>query len=348
MSYSLLAASVAQKLSKELTVNTDVAVAVAGAYTAAELLKEGTRAAEMLTLPERHHAAEYPDAVAVGKKVSSYILKIASSKGYENSYADWDPKEFPGTTSYPWKPTGRGEPGMEPHWGEINTLFAENERCTLVAPTDKALLSEARDLLDNFDRRSAVGGDVMWWLAGTGTPTPSGQWMRIAMFAAQDNKMSSENALEMLTKASIASSDAGIMGWREKYRHSIARPETLWKILVGDNAPMLPRETPNHPSYPSGHSLFGGSITTIITESLGNIPLRDALPPDLYVPAERRDWSSVSEALSEASRSRVNSGFHLPLDTKAGESLGKCIAENIIKDFDKQIDIYVKSIADEL
>jgi hypothetical protein len=42
---------------------------------------------------------------------------------------------------------------------------------------------------------------------------------------------------------------------------------------------------------------------------------------------------SIEKALEEASGSRINSGFHLPLDTSAGEALGGCVANKVIANY---------------
>jgi membrane-associated phospholipid phosphatase len=121
----------------------------------------------------------------------------------------------------------------------------------------------------------------------------------------------------------------GIVGWFEKYRHSVARPETLWGLINASQAPVLPRETPNHPSYPSGHSMFGAAVSAAVLSELGDVALNDQLPADLYVPREQRSWPSVTAALAEAGQSRVNAGFHYPVDISAGEELGNCVAGRV-------------------
>ena len=311
----------------------DVAAAVAGAETAAALYMEPTRAAEMMIIPTRHGADRHPDAVAYGREVSKKVLALVANSGYEKSAMSWS--EVAGTTAYPWKPTGRGEPGLEPGWGAVTPIVRTTSTCTLPAPTNEQVLTESEQMFADFNRTAAVGDDVMWWLAGTGTATPSGQWLRMAVAALQTANTDPETALKVLTTAAVASADVGIAGWEEKYKHNVARPETVWKATSGDAAPTLPRETPNHPSYPSGHSLFGNAVASVLVAALGDVAMTDQLPADLYVPAQTRTWPTITAALKEAGQSRVNAGFHFPMDILAGEQLGKCVAEKVSNSLDQ-------------
>ena len=332
MGYMMLAAYTAWNGAKE-GMNRDVAAAVAGAETAAALYTEPTRGAEMLIIPTRYGAERHPDAVAYGKTISQRVLDLAKNSGYDDTRGAWSPSR--GTTSYPYVPTGRGEPGIEPFWGNIKPVITSTTMCKLTPPSDESILAEATDLLNNYNRTDAVGDDVMWWLAGTGTPTPSGQWLRMGITAMQTAKVDEETAMKLLAYAAVASGDVGIAGWREKYAHSVARPETMWKVIAGANAPVLPRETPNHPSYPSGHSLFGNAVATILINALGDVPITDQLPADMYVPAQIKNWASITEALNEAGMSRINAGFHYPIDITAGETLGRCVAEKVSESLDQ-------------
>jgi hypothetical protein len=332
MGYMMLAAYTAWNGAEE-GMSRDVAAAVAGAETAAKLYTEPTRGAEMLIIPTRYGAERHPDAVAYGKTIATRVLELASTSGYEETRGAWSSTN--GSTSYPWEPTGRGEPGIEPLWGNIKPVISSTTRCSLFPPSSEAVLAEAKELLKNYNRTAAVGDDVMWWLAGTGTPTPSGQWLRMSISALQAAKVDEDTAMKVLTYAAVAAGDVGIAGWREKYAHSVARPETMWKEIAGVNAPVLPRETPNHPSYPSGHSFFGSAVSTVLIGALGDVPLADQLPADMYVPAQTKNWASATEALQEAGMSRVNAGFHYPMDISAGQELGRCVAEKVSNGLDK-------------
>jgi membrane-associated phospholipid phosphatase len=184
----------------------------------------------------------------------------------------------------------------------------------------------------DFDPEGANSDITLWWLAGNATPTPSGQWLHIIANYIVDNQIDSATSWKLLGNAGVAGFDVSIAIWREKYRHNLLRPESLWFDQLGEGAPMLRRETPNHPSYPSGHSGFSAAAAAVLTGTLEveTVAVRDSLPPDVIVPAQRRDWDDVWAAVDEAGLSRVLSGFHYPIDVEAGNELGRCVAAAVI------------------
>jgi hypothetical protein len=233
---------------------------------------------------------------------------------------------------YAWRPTGTGSPGLDPTWGEIVPIVENTRDCQLPSPDIDRVLREAETMRGEFDPEGANSDITLWWLAGNATPTPSGQWLHIIANYIVDNQIGSATAWKLLGNAGVAAFDVSIAIWREKYRHNLLRPESLWFDQVGDAAPMLRRETPNHPSYPSGHSGFSSAAAAVLTGTLGveTVAVRDNLPPDVIVPAQRRDWANVWAAVDEAGLSRVLSGFHYPVDVEAGNTLGRCVAAAVI------------------
>jgi hypothetical protein len=332
LAHSFLAAYAAYSSAKD-GMNKEYLAVKAGAEVGATLHIDRVRAANIRSIVDSFRTGNHSAEDKLALEIAEKVLAISKKDGHDESFGLYQPTD--GTTSFNWEPTGRGTYGLEPMWGSIKPLIKESLECSLPTPDEELIKNQALKMLADFSLEKAVGQDVLWWLAGNGTPTPSGQWLGIASNALRDKGLSVEDSLLTLTAASIASSDSAIIAWKEKYRHNIARPETLWKILASDQSsiPTLPRETPPHPSYPSGHSVFGGAVTTILKDTIGQSPLRDTLPADLYAPGQRRDWVSIEKALEEASGSRINSGFHLPLDTSAGEALGGCVANKVIANY---------------
>ncbi len=332
LAHTFLAAYAAY-LAADDSMNKDYAAAKAGAHVASTMHIDRVRANNILAIVDSFREGEHTQEEKLAISISNNVLKIANSDGHAASITNYTPKL--GTTIYNWEPTGRGTYGLEPGWSKIQPLIKSSINCVTPTPSEQQVRDEAITMLKKYSVNDAVGQDVLWWLAGTGTPTPSGQWLNIASNALRDKKLATKDSLLTLTVAAIAANDAAIAGWREKYRHNLARPETLWKILEKDKnlIPVLPRETPPHPSYPSGHSVFGGAVTTVLKIAIGDSALRDTLPADLYAPAQRRDWFSIDAALNEASLSRIHAGFHMPMDTKAGEELGTCVANTALANY---------------
>jgi membrane-associated phospholipid phosphatase len=94
--------------------------------------------------------------------------------------------------------------------------------------------------------------------------------------------------------------------WEAKYAYWAIRPDQLDRGF----APLF--TTPNHPSYPSGHSCFSSAAATV----LGHLFPRDA---------------AVFEALAEeSSESRLWAGIHFRSDLAAGRALGRTVARRVL------------------
>jgi hypothetical protein len=257
------------------------------------------------------------------------VLEVAAKDGSDAELQGW--VRVPGPLQ--WRPTGTGMPGLDPDWGTLRPIVTASGTCELPAPDMAQVEREAEQMLKEFDPEGANNEITLWWLAGNGTPTPSGQWLNIITNYLLDNKVPTETAWSVLGHSGVAAFDISIRLWAEKYRHNLLRPESLWFDRHGASAPTLRRETPNHPSYPSGHSGFSAAAATTLVGSLGvdTVAVRDTLPVDVIVPAQERKWDDVWLAVSEASRSRVLSAFHYPLDVRTGEDLGRCVGEQVLK-----------------
>jgi hypothetical protein len=277
-------------------------------------------------------------SMELGNKIGDKVIEIAKKDNYIETYKKR--LSWAGANSskerYSWVSTGRDEAGLEPDWGSLTHIIKDNKKCILPAPNINEVETQAKIMLENYSDKNAMHADVFFWLAGVATDTPPGQWMRIlSNKLTLDKDMSLKEKFKIATIAAISNYDVSIQLWAEKYRHNLIRPESLWKkngVTV-----ILPRETPNHPSYPSGHSGFASATGEVIKHFLGNGEITLSLPADLYSVAEGRIWSNVDQAIAEAGNSRVLAAFHYPMDVNAGVSLGQCISNNVISGFDLRV-----------
>ena len=329
--YSLWAADVAFRESK----GDHKVIASAGAYVANHLVDSTVMSNEMQAFKDRHGVIANSAEDEKGNEIGKKIIEKAEQDGYATNSGELalNQKFQALPKDYQWVPTGTGDGALDPAFANLYPLVEEVNNCTLNIPTVDTVNKEGIAMYKSFDPKNAVGLDVLWWLAGTGTSTPTGYWLRITNFLIKDQAIEEAKASELIGKVAMADFDAAIMLWKFKYGVNLLRPETLWKNLYGAPVNKLPRDTPNHPSFPSGHSGFSSSAGNIIIRMLGNVPLRDQLPPDLYAKAWTREWPSVTAAIQESSMSRINAGFHYPIDTAAGEMLGRCIADRVDKGY---------------
>src|SRR5262245_35597915 len=105
----------------------------------------------------------------------------------------------------------------------------------------------------------------------------------------------------------IAAYDAIIACWDGKYAYWAARPSMLDPSIVT----LFPN--PNHPSYPSAHSMFDGPYGAM----LGYLFPRDA------------DYFTAQA--QEAGTSRLWAGIHFRSDIEAGLGVGRAVAQKVIE-----------------
>ncbi len=143
-------------------------------------------------------------------------------------------------------------------------------------------------------------------------------------------------------------STAGILTWREKYRHNILRPVTAMNTAFRERAGVPAGwrwdslgPTPPFPAYPSGHAAFTPAayltLAMILAEHVDD-PLR---LPVVVASADPQAWSaltnadgttralafdSIADLIAAANESRGYLGIHWEADGVWGRYLGSLAA----------------------
>jgi membrane-associated phospholipid phosphatase len=239
-----------------------------------------------------------------------------------------------GKTMWSWQPTGlQRTPFQHPGFADLPLMSPSSGRCDIPAPDLAVIEAEGRRMLLDLDLDEAISPRVIAWLGGPGSPTPSGLWLLLAASVATREGLDDAATMRLLAAVAVAEYDAAIVTWREKREHDLARPETMWQRWTGEEI-VLPRETPPHPSYPSGHSTFSGAAAAVLRALHGDTELALTLQEEVGRPAEKYRYPNLAAAVADVNASRVMAGFHYPLDTKMGEQLGDCIGTAVAKDID--------------
>ena len=91
--------------------------------------------------------------------------------------------------------------------------------------------------------------------------------------------------------------------------------------------------TPNHPSYPSGHSTMSGASGAVLADFFGtdNISFTSSAEG---VSVPDRTFTSFSQASQEAADSRLYGGIHWSYDNEDGLALGRALGQHV---FDTQL-----------
>jgi membrane-associated phospholipid phosphatase len=176
-----------------------------------------------------------------------------------------------------------------------------------------------------------------YWSDAIGSYAPSGHWNAIAATIMAPLRLGLDVEAQRFAELNVALADAGVAVADAKYTYWFWRPVTA--IHAGDATdppdpawmPLL--ETPNHPSYISGHSAFSGAAAAVLTQRLGDRAFTFASDS---LPGVARAFSSFQQAAEEAASSRLYGGIHYPFDNADGLATGKAVGTWVIATFDRQ------------
>ena len=238
-----------------------------------------------------------------------------------------------------WRPTPAGYVSpLLPNWGVMDLFgtapYGELSR-GLVPPkwNSHVAIRELSEVIRWGGASSSVRTPeqsliATFWAAGSGTVTPPGMWILIALEAMNQHQLSGEVGRELLTVVAKAMADAGTACWKLKFDTQVWRPVTAVQTLREPTwRPLL--ETPPFPSYVSGHSSFSGAAATVLREVLGDrYPVRVVSSSH---PGITREFKSFDAAANEAGDSRIYGGIHYHSDNEDGLRLGARAACGVLK-----------------
>ncbi|WP_173238283.1 vanadium-dependent haloperoxidase [Legionella antarctica] len=148
---------------------------------------------------------------------------------------------------------------------------------------------------------------VVFWAGNPSTITPPGIWLTFANEYIEEEHVSFSKALFVRSVLAMGIADSVIAVFYSKYTYWIKRPFMLNPNIYT----VMP--TPNHPSYPAGHSTISATAAVILS---------------YFFPKNTQNWW---EKADEASSSRVWGGIHFPVDAKEGLILGRKVGNTVIQ-----------------
>lgn len=153
---------------------------------------------------------------------------------------------------------------------------------------------------------------VVFWAGNPSTITPPGMWLKFANDYMETNSIPFSKTLLVRSILAMGIADGAICTFNAKYIYWIKRP-----FMLSHNLQTI-MPTPNHPSYPAGHSVLSATAASILS---------------YYFPENRVSWWQKA---MEASQSRSWGGIHFTLDGQAGLLLGKKIGNTITRVYSTQ------------
>jgi len=200
----------------------------------------------------------------------------------------------------------------------------------------------------------------MYW-AYDGTPSlcaPPRLYNQIATLIATQEKTSPVGYGRLVAQLNLTLADCGIAAWESKYFYKIWRPVTAIPFSPNGNTAAVPDPTwipygaprsntslvnftPPFPSFPSGHSVFGGGLFQLLRTRYGD-DVHFTFVSDEYNgitknsdgttrPLLPRSFTSFSQAEEENGQSRIFLGIHFNRDKVDGIGMGNAIADHIIE-----------------
>lgn len=289
--------------------------------------------------------------VAVGREAARRILALRAQDG-----ADRAATALPAARAAPgtWEPTPpKHLPALLPGWTrvapfvipradafrppppptigsalyarqyeEVRQIGAERSPARTSAQSDTARLW-ARDIGEHWNAiaRAAVSSQTE-----TRPPDPLRTWHRARLYALLN----------------LAMADGFLSGWEAKYHYRFWRPVTAIRqgardgnpATAGDPhwSPLLP--TPEHPEYPSTHSVLSGAAAQVLRCTLGTDQARFTVEGGERLAPVVRRYGAFSQAAREVVEARIYAGAHFRAANeeglRQGERIGAWVCERAL------------------
>ncbi len=244
---------------------------------------------------------------------------------------------------------------LTPTWGAVRTFFLQTSeiqpKAPLVFSTDKASdfykeVNEVYTAVKNTTTESKWIAEFWSDDLHTYTIDASSRWIAIADAFMKQKNVDLETAIYIDAKLGITLHNAAVVCWNEKFIYNLLRPvsyindyiEPTWRPILRDLTKPAGQQigvTPQHPSYPSGHSTFGQAAAEVLINTFGdNINFTDRTHEgETYFDGRPRTFTSFTKMSEENAYSRIPLGVHYRMDCVEGLRIGKIVGQktNAIK-----------------
>jgi hypothetical protein len=273
--------------------------------------------------------------ILIGQAAAAAILALRYGDGSEATFLDFsyvpgsNPGDFQLIPGFPF--------AAAPSWGKVTPfVLRASSQFRPPAPYDvrskryAADLNEVKSLgrIDSTTRTDEQTEIALFWVEGA----PQG-WNRIARtVSAQYDVDLWENA-RLFGLLNLASADAYIADFQNKYFYEFWRPITAIRAADTDGNPDTDADptwdsrvpTPPAPDYPSGHSGQGGAMSHVLARFFGHRVSFSTT--STTQPGVTRFFTSFSQAAKENANSRIYIGFHFRHATVQGLKLGRKVGQ---------------------
>ena len=273
--------------------------------------------------------------ILIGQAAAAAILKLRTADGAEAPFLDFSyiagsrPGDFQFIPDLPF--------AAAPLWGKVTPfVLSSSSDYQPKPPYDVRSRKYAADFNEvkslgykNSTTRTAEQTEIaLFWVEGS----PQG-WNRITRRVAARNGLDLWQNARLFALLNLASADAYIADFQNKYLFEFWRPITAIRAADGDGNPRTVAQpnwdslvgTPPAPDYPSGHSGQGGAMSEVLARFFGDrVHFRTTSTTQ---PGVTRSFRSFSQAAEENGNSRIYIGFHFRHAVTEGIKLGSKVGK---------------------
>jgi len=264
------------------------------------------------------------DGVALGRAVAREVLAARRSDGSERKLSS-----VVGTKPGAYRPTPPDlTPAFMVQWGSVKPFALRSPAQFRPAPPPAVDGEVARRDVEVVRavgaQEGAVRSDEQSEIARYWYENSTQGWNRITREVAAAHGLDLHDDARLFALVNMAMADGYISVFEAKYHYLYWRPVTA--IREGGSSDWLSYlGTPPIPDYPSGHTVEGAAVATVLARFFGT----DFVPFQMesgapYAGITRRFWS-FSEAARENGASRVFAGIHFPTAVDQGYVLGQSV-----------------------
>lgn len=295
-------------------------------------------------------------SIAFGQAVAEAVFLYSKTDTYgHEAFKNPRPSSYTPPKTGPngeklWQPTFPDfTPALFPYWGKVRPFAMKQSDLRAKAPIPYSEEKGSKFYQQALETKAAVDNLTFEdkWIAEFWsddffevTFEPAARQIAIANQMAIEGKIHLDQAVELYAKMGMAMSDAAVAIWNSKYIYNVRRPieyirEVLdphWKTALNHPYTGVKSLTPEFPAYPSGHSGFGASGATVLTDIFGNNHeftdnCHRGRIEFLSIP---RTFNSFTEAAVENAYSRIPLGVHYRMDCDEGVRLGNLAGVRVL------------------
>jgi membrane-associated phospholipid phosphatase len=270
---------------------------------AAAYVARAEEAARSRMLAGVNYASDVRAGLALGREVAARVIVRARADGSDVAWTGRAP-----TGAGRWTGTSPILPEAAA-WRPWALASAGELRPAPPPAHDSAELTAEMDEVRAFRRTPKTNADALFWEHAAGGARSYQFWNALLGTKLLEHRLdqNAPRAARAYAVMQVALYDAAVACWEAKYAYWAIRPAQLDPGF----RPLFP--TPSHPSYPSGHSCLSSAAATVLAH----------LFP--------RDAAAFTALAGEASESRLWAGIHFRSDLRAGQALGRAVAERVLR-----------------